>query len=299
MKIKSKLRINAALPVGLMLLTGVILFLASQYVGDVTERGRTANTIVKGVFELTIITDEYLLHRGERAQMQWNLKYESLNKLLKTIDFKAPREQAILQRIRQEHQGLKATFSELASSYVKQDFAKQDLVDLKFTGLGQKIAEKGSRKAIVTARQLNVRPEPSTRRPRISQLRRGMQVEILGDEDSWYRIRAGTLAGYVRADYLNLAQIEAAKEKEVEADNGTGVTGKGIEKNHLAEESDESDEMELAERELTILQELERRLVGQLLSKSQAMVSGGLQLTKISQAEVRTVERQTALVIMG
>ena len=57
--------------------------------------------------------------------------------------------------------------------------------------------------------------------------------------------------------------------------------------------------MELAERELTILQELERRLVGQLLSKSQAMVSGGLQLTKISQAEVRTVERQTALVIMG
>lgn len=217
MKIKTKLGINALLPIGLVLLTAAVLVGAARHIGGITEQGRLANAIVKDVFELTIVADEYMLSHGERAQKQWALKYDALEQRLAGLAPREPRERAILARVRAEHQGLRATFNELAENYRKQ--------------------------------------------------------------------------------IHNQTQAALAEQKSVQAST--------VVPNRRKSAADDAAAAELAreraqlKREAATLRELDARLVGQLLSKSQAMVSGGLQLAHINQQRVTDAERQTAWIILG
>jgi hypothetical protein len=61
-----------------------------------------------------------------------------------------------------------------------------------------------NRTGLVNAKSLNVRPEPSTDKPPVGALPRGAKVEILEKLDGWYRIKAGSLGGYVAADYVTV-----------------------------------------------------------------------------------------------
>jgi len=56
----------------------------------------------------------------------------------------------------------------------------------------------------VNARVLNLRPRPSTVKPPILQLRRGMQVEVLESVGAWYRVQAGSVGGYVSSKFITL-----------------------------------------------------------------------------------------------
>ena len=57
---------------------------------------------------------------------------------------------------------------------------------------------------LVTASTLNVRPDPSTRRPPVGQLKRGDRVTILQRRNGWFQIRAGPIEGYVYGDYVSI-----------------------------------------------------------------------------------------------
>jgi len=54
----------------------------------------------------------------------------------------------------------------------------------------------------VTASALNVRPDPSTKKAPIGQLKRGASVQILASMGNWYKITSGKLEGYVAGDYV-------------------------------------------------------------------------------------------------
>ncbi|MFQ5932316.1 MAG: N-acetylmuramidase domain-containing protein, partial [Nitrospiraceae bacterium] len=57
---------------------------------------------------------------------------------------------------------------------------------------------------LVTASTLNVRPDPSTRRPPVGQLKRGARVTILRGRNGWFQIKAGPIEGYVYGDYVSI-----------------------------------------------------------------------------------------------
>lgn len=213
MNISTKLWINTGLSVALVVLTGAVLFGATRYVAAVTEQGRAANTIVKEVFELTMVADEYLMNRADRAQKQWHLKHDSLGRLLQGIQFGEAREQAILQRVRSEHQSIKATFAEVVANQTKriENQAKQ-------AELGQQLAQ-------------------------------------------------------VEAQKKTVARLPIMEGLRAENQQSTKETG--------------------------LLRELDARLAGQMLAKSQAIVAGGLQLSNSSQDKVVRAERQAVLAIMG
>src|SRR5574340_980927 len=61
-----------------------------------------------------------------------------------------------------------------------------------------------NRTGLVTARRLNVRPGPSTEKPPVASLPRGTRVELLEAVAGWYRIRAGSVHGYVSGDYITV-----------------------------------------------------------------------------------------------
>jgi hypothetical protein len=63
---------------------------------------------------------------------------------------------------------------------------------------------------IVTASRLNVRPEPSTRRPSIGQLKRGTRVTIVQQRNGWFQIKTERIEGYVSGDYVSILEDRPA-----------------------------------------------------------------------------------------
>src|SRR5581483_7685080 len=216
MNIRKKLYLNAVLPLALVASIGVVLYMTGRYVSDVTAQERVAADLVKGVFELTTVADEYLLNHSERAQRQWGMKHQSLGQLLSELRSKEQVEEAILARVRSEHQGIRTTFSELTANYEKAAKNQQRQATL---------AQKQAEVPAVISTGKKVVPNPALQ-------------EVVAEQDQ-------------------------------------------------------------AKREAATLRELDTRLVNQLLSKSQAMVSGGLQLARINQNKVTQTERNAALAIFG
>lgn len=221
MNLRKKLYANAVLPLVLVVSIGAVLYMTGRQVVQATAQERVAADLVKGVFELTTVADEYLLNHSERAQRQWNMKHQSLGELLSELRPSEQAEQAILARVRNEHQGIRTTFVELAANYDRGVRNQQRL-------------------AALTQKQTE----------------------------------------------LSAAAANAGKSKNGPATN-------------LGAVADISTEQDQARHEAATLRELDTRLVSQLLSKSQAMVSGGLQLARINQENVTQTERNAALAIFG
>jgi len=56
----------------------------------------------------------------------------------------------------------------------------------------------------ITATVLNFRPEPSTRRRPIGQLKRGDIVKIISREGRWYKIQSGDKTGFIWGNFLTI-----------------------------------------------------------------------------------------------
>ncbi|MDI6761992.1 MAG: ATP-binding protein [Thermodesulfobacteriota bacterium] len=117
MKIKTRLQMITIFSVAIALAIGLVLFLTSQRVNKGIIGLKIADEIAKGVFELNIITYEYLLHREERMQTQWQLRHDSLTKLLTGEEFKSLERRLILDRMHQNLESLKDLFSQLVENY--------------------------------------------------------------------------------------------------------------------------------------------------------------------------------------
>ncbi len=83
MKIRSKLKIS-------MFVSILALVFCLGMLADTFMRFREASSIetrsdeiVKGVFELTTLTNEYLIHKSARAKQQWQIKHRQLTELIR------------------------------------------------------------------------------------------------------------------------------------------------------------------------------------------------------------------------
>ena len=76
MSIAKKLQLSIFLTGGIALLVfGAIVYRTSRHVGNAIEQNRTIEQVVRGVFELNTITNDYfLLHHEERAFAQWHMR---------------------------------------------------------------------------------------------------------------------------------------------------------------------------------------------------------------------------------
>ena len=118
MSIRKKLLYSIVVGGGVALLVyGLILIRTYQQVHRAIEQSELISNIVSGVFELTVITNDYLLYQSERAQTQWEMKYSSLNQALTNIEVSDSEDQAILHEIRQNYNETQPLFSELVEIY--------------------------------------------------------------------------------------------------------------------------------------------------------------------------------------
>jgi len=117
MKIKSKLQITTVVSLIVAFVIGLILFFSARQVSETIKKDMVADEIIRGLFELNILTKEYLIHHEERAKIQWQLKHDSLSKLLKEVEFKDPEEMIFVKRMLKSHEEIRSIFSEMVSNY--------------------------------------------------------------------------------------------------------------------------------------------------------------------------------------
>ena len=114
MKIKTKLHIIILCSLGIIVLASVTLMTAFRQINAAWQENAIANELTRGLFELGILTTDYVLHDGERAQAQWLMKHDSLTRLLNSAQFADPESQTILKQCRQNNQEIRNIFVGLA-----------------------------------------------------------------------------------------------------------------------------------------------------------------------------------------
>jgi len=62
----------------------------------------------------------------------------------------------------------------------------------------------GTRTGTVKASSLNVRKEPSTEAEKVTSLKDGTRVQVIGESGDWYQIRYGEYVGYVKKEFIVL-----------------------------------------------------------------------------------------------
>ena len=117
MKIKTKLQITTVVSLIVALVIGSILFFSARQVNEAIKKEMATDEIIRGLFELNILTNEYLMHHEERAKTQWQLKHDSIKRLLEEVEVKSPVEMVLLKRIRESHMDIKNIFSQMVSNY--------------------------------------------------------------------------------------------------------------------------------------------------------------------------------------
>jgi len=101
------------------LILGSSIFLTVLVLEEKREQNLITNEIVKDVFELNIVTYDYLAYHDERPKMQWESKYACISMHLTQASekFKDPEERIIVENMNETHESLAVIFSQLVTTY--------------------------------------------------------------------------------------------------------------------------------------------------------------------------------------
>ena len=129
MKIKNKIQIIYILPIVLTIVVSLIFFTTYKTMSRIKNKDKASEAIISGIFELNILTADYLRHPAERPKKQWALKYASITKLLAIVRSDEDAEERLLKIIRDDHEEIKVLFEELVDIYEKRE-PLQDITNI-------------------------------------------------------------------------------------------------------------------------------------------------------------------------
>ncbi len=106
MLIKTQLRLAALLPAVFALLIGCILWGAAVKVDQAHQGAEMADKVLRFNFELSILTQEYLMYGGARVESQLRSRSQSMDELLKSLRFEDLEESRLIEKMQRSHQEL-------------------------------------------------------------------------------------------------------------------------------------------------------------------------------------------------
>ncbi len=93
------------------------LYVTAQDVNQTLRKDEAARTIVKNVFERTLVMGDYLLHREQRARIQWEWSHGSLERLLDDPGFKGTESEQALAAMRANYRTTSEIFPRLVKLF--------------------------------------------------------------------------------------------------------------------------------------------------------------------------------------
>ncbi len=129
MNIKNKLYISAGISIVLVVVLLSVVFVTSGRIAEENKKRQQLMDVYKSVSELDIVTYDYLLHREERMEHQWNIKHHSLREILDGLE-----EEEGLLPIRAGYVALGNLYSKITVNYEErqkyiQEGASQEKID--------------------------------------------------------------------------------------------------------------------------------------------------------------------------
>lgn len=147
MTIKAKFQITTIVVTGVALVVAVFVLSTNQRLKEIIEIEYRADEIVKGIFELNNLTNDYSLSRNQRSRNQWWLRHDSTARLLiETEASEGSKEQEIIDSLRKEHKGIATTFSELVTVIGREGSEKDIAI--------QKLEERLVTEVLVTSQRM-------------------------------------------------------------------------------------------------------------------------------------------------
>ena len=110
MSIRTKLRLNAVITIGLAVVVALTLFVSSRNMEEAAKNDRFASRVIKDVSDLTSLSYAYLLVKDARPRVQWELKHASLGKVLSEHVVGSREQEVLLERLRSNHAQMKRLF---------------------------------------------------------------------------------------------------------------------------------------------------------------------------------------------
>lgn len=113
MKIQTRLQVYAFIAIALAVVLGAILFLTAQQVNESRQKIKSVDIVLRGVNDLNGLTYDFLLHPGERAKTQWQIKHDLITKSLDQSVSGSKQEQEIIHKIITNNKEAEDLFLEL------------------------------------------------------------------------------------------------------------------------------------------------------------------------------------------
>ncbi len=113
MTIRNRLFILAFVPIIVLIVIASVSLLVRQQLVDTFRERELVDDITLGVFDLNLLTHDYVHSQHERAQVQWQAKYRSVGDTLSRLQVTSAAEQPVLDRLRASHEEVGALFSGL------------------------------------------------------------------------------------------------------------------------------------------------------------------------------------------
>ncbi|MGO9614512.1 MAG: sensor histidine kinase [Dissulfurispiraceae bacterium] len=130
MKIKTRLRINTFISLGVVILIVLSLVWSFLEVSRATRNVDLIEEMRKVAFERILLRDEYLLHGEERAGIQWHAKSETLRGLLESASrlFSRSEEKALVKETQRDFDATFTLFSELIEDHKRENLAAKKVL---------------------------------------------------------------------------------------------------------------------------------------------------------------------------
>lgn len=132
MKIRTQTLTSIVVLVVIFLVLAVSLVYTTQQVNLLSSQFGIAQDIEQGAYELSYLSNDYLLYQEERQLEQWEAKYSSFSQDLAKLDPQTPQQQVLVDNIRVNQQRMGEIFAQIVSRIESEDSTSPTTDDQEF-----------------------------------------------------------------------------------------------------------------------------------------------------------------------
>jgi len=125
-RIRDRILWSVGVAVVIAMTTSGVLFRGLREVDTTIARNDAAATALNQLFELSMLTTDYLIYYEPRAERQWGDKHAKLGEVLASLDVGSADEEAILTRVRENHTEADRLFAEITEAHKRGEAGEID-----------------------------------------------------------------------------------------------------------------------------------------------------------------------------
>jgi PAS domain S-box-containing protein len=116
MRIKTQLIVSMVILGAIFLIITASVITTNQQIDRMNRQEELANTIVRDAYELSYLSNDYLLHQENRQLVQWRSKFSSFSDDLTRLEPDTPEQQALVDNIRTNQGRINDVFNQVVTT---------------------------------------------------------------------------------------------------------------------------------------------------------------------------------------